>query len=94
VADETRLTVKVIPGASRSELAGFSEGVLRVRVAAAPEKGKANRELTDYLAGMLGVRKSAVTVVRGTTARTKTVAIAGLGPDEVAAKLGIKQEGA
>jgi uncharacterized protein (TIGR00251 family) len=94
VAAETRLTVKVVPGAARSELAGFSGGVLRVRVAAAPEKGKANRALTDFLADLLGVRKSAVAVVRGMTARTKTVAIAGLTFDEIIARLGIKENGA
>jgi uncharacterized protein (TIGR00251 family) len=91
---ETRLTVKVVPGASRSELAGWTGGVLRVRVAAAPEKGKANRELTDFLAGALGVRKSAVTVVRGATARTKTIEVAGLTLDEVMAKLGYDKEAA
>jgi len=90
---ETRLTVKVVPGASRTELAGYTGGVLRVRVVAAPEKGKANRELTDFLAGALGVRKSAVTVVRGATARTKTVEIAGLTMGEVMAKLGYDKEG-
>jgi uncharacterized protein YggU (UPF0235/DUF167 family) len=86
-----RLTVKVIPGASRSELAGFAGGVLRVRVAAAPERDKANRELMVFLAGALGIRKSAVAMVGGRTGRTKILEIAGLTEAEVRAKLGLPE---
>lgn len=89
-----RLTVKVAPGAARSEVTGFRDGVLRVRVAAAPERGKANRALADFIAGQLGVRKSAVSVVKGTTARTKILKIEGLTGAAVLAKLGIKEAGA
>ncbi len=89
-----RLTVKVTPGASRSEVVGMENGVLRVRVAAAPERGRANRALTDFIAGTLGVRKSAVTVVRGATARTKILEIDGLTESDVRAKLCITGEGA
>ncbi len=87
-----RLALKVVPGASRSELAGFENGVLRVRVAAAPEKGRANRALTDFLAGLLGIKKSAVTMVRGATARNKVVEIAGLNGSDVRARLGLPEE--
>jgi len=89
-----RVTVRVTPGAARSELGGAGGGVLRVRVAAAPERGRANRALTDFLAGVLGVPRSAVTVIRGATARTKVVEIDGLSEAAVRAKLGIAEEGA
>jgi uncharacterized protein (TIGR00251 family) len=89
-----RLTVKVTPGASRSEVVGLDGDTLRVRVAAAPERGKANRALTDFIAGILGVRKSAVTVARGASARTKIIEIDGLTETDIRAKLGISREGA
>jgi len=70
------LTVKVVPGSSRTELAGrMGDGTLKIRVAAPPEKGKANAELCAFLAAELSVPKSAVAVVSGHTARLKRVRI-------------------
>jgi uncharacterized protein YggU (UPF0235/DUF167 family) len=51
--------------------------VLRIRVKAVPDKGKANAAVIALLARALGVPKAAVTLVSGDTARLKTVAIAG-----------------
>jgi uncharacterized protein YggU (UPF0235/DUF167 family) len=51
--------------------------VLRIRVKAVPDKGKANAAVIALLAKALGVPKAAVTLVSGDTARLKTVAIAG-----------------
>jgi uncharacterized protein (TIGR00251 family) len=80
--------VKVVPRASRSELAGWQDGVLRVRVAAPPEHGKANAALEALLAERLGVRKSAVRVVAGHAATRKRVEIDGLDRVEVERRLG------
>jgi uncharacterized protein (TIGR00251 family) len=81
------LPVKVIPGASRSEVVGVSGGVLRVKIAAPPEKGKANRELTDFLARTLGVSRSEISIVKGETGRHKLIAVEGLTPGEIIQKL-------
>ena len=89
-----RLTVKVTPGASRSEIVGFADGTLRVRVAAAPERDKANRELLVFLAKSLGTRKSALAIAGGRTGRTKTVNVQGMTLPEILAKLGVNEEGA
>jgi uncharacterized protein YggU (UPF0235/DUF167 family) len=51
--------------------------VLRIRVKAVPDKGKANAAVIALLARALGVPKAAVTLVSGDTARLKSVAIAG-----------------
>lgn len=74
----TRLTVKVSPGASRNEVTGFENDTLHIKIAAAPEKGKANRELAAFLSDRLGIRKSAVSILRGETSHTKIIAIEGL----------------
>ena len=87
MSDSIRLTVKVVPGASRNEITGFTDDVLHVKVAAAPEKGKANRELVAFLSGKLGLRKSAVTVLKGATSRTKILEITGLAGDELLRRL-------
>jgi hypothetical protein len=75
---ERRLTlaVKVIPKASKNEVVGVLEdGSLKVKVTAAPEKGKANAAVCELLADVFDVPKRSVTVISGETSRTKVVAI-------------------
>jgi len=72
------LKIKVIPKSSRNEIAGrLPDGTLRVKVAAPPEKGKANAELRSFLARRLGVAKSAVTIVAGEASHHKVVRVEG-----------------
>jgi uncharacterized protein len=76
VEGELRLEVKAIPKSSRDEVAGvMDDGVLRVRVTAAPEKGKANNAICAVLAKALDVPLSKVSVVRGSTATRKQIAV-------------------
>jgi uncharacterized protein (TIGR00251 family) len=67
------MEIKVQPGASRTELAGLKDGRLKVRVAAAPEDGKANTELCRFLAAALGCPRGKVVVLRGEKSRLKTI---------------------
>ena len=69
------LDIKAQPGASKSCLAGTMNGRLRVRIAKAPEDGKANAELAALLSGLLGCSKREVTIVTGERSRLKTVAL-------------------
>ena len=69
--------VRVVPRASRSEIAGEHDGALRVRVAAPPVEGAANEELTRTLAHLLGVPPRAVEITRGHSSKTKLVRVAG-----------------
>ena len=70
------LRVKVIPRATRTELSGrMADGTLKVRVAAPPERGKANEELCAFLAKHYGVPGGSVTVVSGHTAPLKLVRV-------------------
>jgi hypothetical protein len=54
----------------------MADGTLKVRIAAAPEKGRANAELCAFLARHYGVPKSAVTILSGRTSPRKLVRIA------------------
>ncbi len=69
------LPVKVVPGASRTQIGGEWAGRLKVAVAAAPEKGKANRAVCEALAKWLGIRSRQVRVVTGETSPVKTIRI-------------------
>jgi uncharacterized protein (TIGR00251 family) len=60
------LRVKVIPRSAKSEVVGeMADGTLKVKIAAPPEKGKANEALIAFLAGHYGVARDAVTIVSG-----------------------------
>jgi uncharacterized protein (TIGR00251 family) len=76
--DGVRLSVKVVPGASRSRVAGVFDRALRIAVVAPPEGGRANAEVIDLLAAAFGVKRSAVRILRGQTQRLKIVQIAGI----------------
>jgi hypothetical protein len=85
--DEARISIKVQPRASRTELVGFQDGVWRIRVAAPPERGKANAELAAYLARVLDVSRRDIIIARGTTSRNKLILVRGLNGPEVEARL-------
>jgi uncharacterized protein (TIGR00251 family) len=68
------IRVKVIPKSSKTELAGYlPDGTWKVKIAAAPEKGKANRALVEFLAETLGVVKSRIRIVSGETSQLKRI---------------------
>jgi len=79
-----RITVRVTPRSSHESIEAGAGGVLSVRVTAPPDDGKANAAVRKVVAGALGVPKSAVSVVRGHTARTKTLEVAGVTEADVA----------
>ena len=78
------LFIRVTPNAGRDSIEGAEArddgtAVLRVRVSAVPDRGKANAAVILLVAKALGVPKSAVTVASGETSRLKTLAVAGDG---------------
>ncbi len=88
-SDSVRLSVRVQPRASRSEVVGEHDGALKVRLAAPPVEGEANRELVRFLGKLLGVAPSRVSVVAGATAKSKVVEIEGVAVQDVARALGL-----
>lgn len=83
-----RIRVRVKPRAKEERIEGFSpDGTLVVRVAAPPERGKANERLVRILAEAFGVARSEVRVVAGHKSRDKVVEVEGVGK-EVLGRLG------
>jgi uncharacterized protein (TIGR00251 family) len=78
--DESRLTfaVKVITRASKSEIAGEYNRALRIRLAAPPVDGAANRELIRLLAKNLKVPQNAVEIISGAASKHKIIRVQGV----------------
>ena len=86
-APACRLKVKAVPGASRSEIVGRLGEALKVRVAAPPEGGKANREILELLAERLGLAAADVTLVSGAASPAKVFALRGVSAEQAWARL-------
>jgi uncharacterized protein len=82
-----RLTIKVVPGASQTRIAGLLGDTLKIRVQAQPEKGKANIAVLEMLAKFLGVPAHQITICSGHTSQTKVVEIDGVSDATLARKL-------
>jgi uncharacterized protein len=86
-ASTTRLRLRVAPGAAKAAVVGRHGDAWKVRVAAAPERGKANEAVLELLAETLAVPRANVTLVSGGTSRDKIVELAGLEPAEIERRL-------
>ena len=79
----TRISVRIVPRASRDVVVGMRGGALLVRVMAAPVDGAANEALIRLLARRLHLAKGALRIVTGRTSKLKVVAIEGVDEAEV-----------
>jgi len=82
-----RLKVKAVPGASRSEIVGRLGQALKVRVAAPPEGGKANREILELLAAKLGSPAAGVSLVSGASSPAKVFELRGFTAEQAWSRL-------
>lgn len=79
------LTLHIQPGAKKTEFAGLHGDALKIRLAAPPVDGKANEALVRFLADVLDLPKSAVTLKSGQTSRRKVLEVTGSDPERIGA---------
>ena len=84
--------VHVQPGAGRTAVQGVHGDALKVRVAAPPEKGRANDACLALVAELAGVKPSAVSLTSGATARAKRFTVTGVDVDELVRRLELALE--
>lgn len=82
-----RLSIKVVPGSSRDEVAGWLGNELKVRVASPPEGGKANKAVIELLAEALGLSAKQITIRSGLASPRKTVEVDGMAESDMMTKL-------
>jgi uncharacterized protein (TIGR00251 family) len=88
-AGGVRLSIKAVPGASRTRVVGELGGALKVAVAAAPERGQANRAIVELLAEALKVPEASVIITRGQTNPRKEVTVRGVDASTVVSRLSV-----
>ena len=77
------IRVRVIPDARRNEVVGRIGSTVRVKVSAPAIDGKANAELTDFLADFFEVKRRHVAILRGQKGKEKTVEVTGRPEEEL-----------
>ena len=89
----TILPVRARAGARRNEISGEQDGMLKVSVTQAPEKGKANKALIALLAKALRLRKSQVELIAGETSPRKRFLVRDVETGELGDRIGEALEG-
>jgi len=80
-----KISIKVQPNSNRNEVVGVVNGVWKIKIAAPPDKGKANKELVDFLSEWLDIKKDRINILRGQTSHNKIVEIEGLSAETLSA---------
>jgi hypothetical protein len=93
VDDGVIFTAKVVPGSNRTAVCGLLDEILKIKVSAAPERGKANQCLLKFLAKQLGVKKNAVSIISGKTKPIKCMQVLGISPETLLKKLNLNKRG-
>jgi uncharacterized protein (TIGR00251 family) len=75
--------VKVVPS-SRTAITGVLDGMLKVKIAAPAEKGRANAALVELIAKKLAIRKNALRIIRGRTTAVKEILAENVSADQIA----------
>lgn len=89
MSDSVSIRLRVLPGAHRDEIAGWYGDAVKVRCQAPALDGRANEAVIEFLASVLGLKRSDVTLAHGLRSRDKVVEIHGLTAGELYARLGI-----
>jgi len=84
---DTLLKLHVTPRGSRSEIIGWREDTLCVKITAPPVEGAANAAVVKFIADSLGVRKNQVELVSGERSREKTVKVTGLSDSDIRSRI-------
>jgi len=79
---------KIVPGSGgNTRICGVLDGMLKIKVSAPPEKGKANQCLLKFLAKTINVKRNALSIVAGKTSPVKHLRVSGMSPETLGAKL-------
>jgi uncharacterized protein (TIGR00251 family) len=87
--EDVAFSVKVHPHAKKNAITGKLDGVLKISLTSPPVDGKANDACIEFLAKLLKVPRSSVTIASGQSSRWKVIRVSGLSPEEVRERIAI-----
>jgi uncharacterized protein (TIGR00251 family) len=87
--DGATFAIKVHPRARKNAITGELGGALKLSLTAPPVEGRANEACIEFLANLLKVPRSSVTIASGQSSRRKVIRVSGVSADEVQTRLGI-----
>jgi uncharacterized protein (TIGR00251 family) len=90
-SDGATFAVKVHPHAKKNAITGELRDALKLSITASASDGRANRACIEFLANLLKVPRSSVTIASGQTSRRKVIRVAGLVAEEVRKALSVSQ---
>lgn len=79
--------VKLHPRARKNAITGELGDALKLSLTAPPVEGKANAACIEFLANLLKVPRSSVTIASGLSSRRKVIRVTGLSADELHKRL-------
>ena len=88
-ADGVTFAVKVQPRARKNAITGALGDALKVALTGAPVDGRANGACIEFLAKLLKVPRSSVTIASGQSSRRKVIRVAGITAEEVRRRIGM-----
>ena len=80
--------VKIHPRARNNAITRELGDALKVSLTAPPMEGKANQACVEFIAKLLKVPRSSVTIASGQTSRGKLIRVTGLSLEEIRKRLG------
>jgi uncharacterized protein (TIGR00251 family) len=87
--DGATFAIKVHARARKNAITGELGGALKLSLTAPPVEGRANEACIEFLANLLKVPRSSVTIASGQSSRRKVIRVSGVSADEVQTRLGI-----
>ena len=85
--DGLEIRLHVQPRARRSEISGFYNGALKIKVTAPPVDDAANRAVIEFLSARLGISKSKISILSGAKSKDKILLIKNMSADALLKKL-------
>ena len=87
--DGASFAIKVHPRARKNAITGELGGALELSLTAPPVEGRANEACIEFLANLLKVPRSSITIASGQSSRRKVIRVSGVSADDVQTRLGI-----
>ncbi len=86
-SDQVILSVKVTPNSKRNVVMASKDGIWSLKIAAPPIDDRANKELLAFLSKTLGIRKNALSLIKGFSSRKKLISVSGMNQEQIKLKL-------